>query len=398
MPGFEIFGDEERRQVQDVLNTGVLFRYGFEGARKGHWKAKTFEQELSHRLGVSCCHLCASGTAALSIALAACGVGAGDEVIVPPFTFVATVESVLLAGAVPVFGEIDETLCLAADGLADKLTERTRAVLPVHMCGAMARIDAIAEFCRANDLLLIEDACQSLGATYRGKAAGTFGQMGCFSFDPVKTITCGEGGAVVSDDERLYRAADAFADHGHDHIGSDRGKEGHPILGTNFRISELNAAVGLAQLRKLDKILDIQRRHRDRIKAAMADLDGLRFRKIPDEAGDSATFLSFLLPGEAQARQAAKALNDAGADGCFYWYDNNWHYFRRWDHLKGLCCAAPLPAARYGQCPDYGAVELPRSDAVMARTVSMQIKLGWAEAELDQRAETVKRVLTQVLG
>ncbi|MGD8366743.1 MAG: DegT/DnrJ/EryC1/StrS family aminotransferase [Desulfobacterales bacterium] len=398
MPGFEVFGQEERKQVQDVLETGVLFRYGFDGARKGHWKAKTFEEELAARLGVSYCHLCASGTAALSLALAASGIGAGDEVIVPPFTFVATVEAVLLAGAVPVFSEIDETLCLAPDALSEKLSDKTRAVLPVHMCGAMARIDAIADFCRDHDLVLIEDACQSLGATYGGKAVGTFGKMGCFSFDPVKTVTCGEGGAVVTDEEDLYRSADAFADHGHDHIGSDRGKERHPILGTNFRISELNAAVGVAQLRKLDWMLETQRRHRDRIKEAMAGFRGLSFREIPDEAGDSATFLSFFLPDGQKARQAAAALNEAGADGSFYWYDNNWHYIRQWDHLKDLRCAARLPLALYDQCPDYGAVALPRSDGVMARAISMQIKLTWTEADLQQRAEAVNRVLTQVLG
>ena len=175
MPGFEIFGDEERKQVNDVLETGVLFRYGFDGARKGHWKAKTFEAELARRVGVEYAHLCASGTAALSTAMAACGVGAGDEVIVPPFTFVATVESVLMAGAVPVFADVDETLCLSPEGLASALTPATKAVVPVHMCGAMARIDEIKEICDKKGLTLLEDACQSLGATYKGKALGSFG-------------------------------------------------------------------------------------------------------------------------------------------------------------------------------------------------------------------------------
>ncbi|MCF8049973.1 MAG: DegT/DnrJ/EryC1/StrS family aminotransferase [Desulfobacterales bacterium] len=398
MPGFEIFGDEERKEVMDVIETGVLFRYGFEGARKGRWKARSFEEELTERLGAGYCHLCSSGTAALSIALAACGIGAGDEVIVPPFTFVATVESVLTAGAVPVFAEIDETLCLDPDRIEDKFSERTRAVIPVHMCGAMARIDAIVEICRSRKLVLIEDACQSLGAAYRGKAAGTFGHMGCFSFDPVKTVTCGEGGAVVTDDAALYRAADSFADHGHDHIGNDRGKERHPILGTNFRISELNAAVGLAQLRKLDRILEIQRRHRDRLKEALARFSGIRFRRIPDESGDSATFLSFLLPDEDSARKTAAAFNDAGVDGCFYWYDNNWHYLRQWEHLKRLQCAARLPAAEFDHCPDYSAVDLPQSDSVMARTISMQIKLGWTEEDLDRRCEAMERVLRELVG
>ncbi|MDH3567350.1 MAG: aminotransferase class I/II-fold pyridoxal phosphate-dependent enzyme, partial [Desulfobacteraceae bacterium] len=199
MPGFEIFGDEERKEVQDVLDTGVLARYGFDGVRKGHWKARTFESELATRVGSGYSHLCSSGTAALCVALAACGIGAGDEVIVPPFTFIATVEAVIFAGAAPVFAEIDETLCLDPGAVESVMTPRTKAVLPVHMCGAMARIEDIKNLCSQKGLVLIEDACQALGATFKGKALGTFGHMGCFSFDSVKTITCGEGGAVVTD-------------------------------------------------------------------------------------------------------------------------------------------------------------------------------------------------------
>ncbi|MCK5489202.1 MAG: DegT/DnrJ/EryC1/StrS family aminotransferase, partial [Gemmatimonadetes bacterium] len=259
MPGFEIFGDEERREVGDVLDTGVLFRYGFDDARGGHWKARTFEAELSRRLGADYCHVCSSGTAALDIAMAACGIGAGDEVIVPAFTFIATIEGVLQAGAVPVFADIDETLCLDPESVRDRITERTRAVLPVHMCGSMARIDELASLCAKSDLRLIEDTAQAVGASFHGRSLGTFGDIGCYSFDPVKTITCGEGGAVVTDDESLYHRAEQNSDHGHDHVGSDRGAEGHPILGTNHRISELGAAVGLAQLRKLDWILETQR-------------------------------------------------------------------------------------------------------------------------------------------
>jgi 8-amino-3,8-dideoxy-alpha-D-manno-octulosonate transaminase len=392
MPGFEIFGDEERKEVQDVLNTGVLFRYGFDQARNGHWKAKTFESELSKRIGASYCHLCSSGTAALSIALAACGVGAGDEVIVPPFTFVATIEALLNAGAVPVFAEIDETLCLDPAAVEAVITPRTKAVLPVHMCGAMARIDKIKTLCDQKGLFLIEDACQALGGTLDGKALGTFGHMGCFSFDPVKTITCGEGGAVVTNDKALYTTAQAYADHGHDHIGNDRGLEGHPILGVNFRISELNAAVGLAQLKKLDFILEKQRSHKKAIKKALAQFPEITFRKIPDEDGDSATFLSFFLPDESTARKRIKDLGQAGVDSCFYWYDNNWHYIRMWDHLKKLKSASRLPLQLLDHCPDYEKVELPRSDSIISRMISMLIKLSWTEEEISQRIEKIVNV------
>ncbi|MDX9818347.1 MAG: DegT/DnrJ/EryC1/StrS family aminotransferase [Desulfococcus multivorans] len=393
MPGFEIFGAEERKEVMDVLETGVLFRYGFDGVRKGRWKAKTFEIELAERMGVAYGHLCASGTAALSIALAACGVGAGDEVVVPPFTFVATVEAVIYAGAVPVFSEIDDTLCLDPKSLESVITDRTRAVIPVHMCGAQARIGEIKAVCDRHGLILIEDACQAFGATLDGKALGTFGRMGCFSFDAVKTVTCGEGGAIVTDDQALYLKADAFADHGHDHQGSDRGAEGHEILGTNHRICELNAAVGLAQLRKLDKILEIQRTHKNAIKTALKQCPSITFRHIPDDAGDSATFLSFMLPDESTAREKTAKLAASGVDGCFYWYGNNWHYLRQWDHLKQLSSAARLPLELLENRPDYRKIHLPKSDALMARTLSMQIKLSWSEQAVERRIRSMIDIL-----
>ena len=393
MPGFEIFGEDERREVQEVLETGVLFRYGFEQARKGHFKALTFEKNLGKVIGAEYCHLCSSGTAALSIALASCGIGAGDEVIVPPFTFIATIEAVLNAGAVPVFTEIDETLCMDPDGIENVLSLRTKAVLPVHMCGAMARIDEIKSFCDRKGLTLIEDACQSLGATFNGKGLGTFGRMGCFSFDYVKTITCGEGGAVVTDDKELYLLADQYSDHGHDHIGSDRGLEGHPILGANYRISELNAAIGVAQLGKLDSILGTQRRNKTILKEAMSGFSDISFRTLPDENGDSATFLSFFLPKEEKARNVMAALGRAGVDGCFYWYANNWHYHRQWEHLKKMKAAARLPAEILETFRGYDKIERPRSDGIMKRTISMQIKLSWSDKQIQQRVEKIQDVL-----
>jgi len=392
MPGFEIFGEEERKEVADVLESGVLFRYGFDQARRGHWKARTFEEELAGKLGTGYCHLCSSGTAALSIALAACGIGARDEVIVPAFTFIATIESVLWAGAVPVFAEIDDTLCLDPQSVEACIGPRTRAVLPVHMCGAMAQIDRIEKLCRSRDLLLIEDTAQALGASYQGRALGTFGHMGCFSFDAVKTITCGEGGAVVTRDPELYARAHQFADHGHDHVGSDRGREGHPTLGTNFRISELNAAVGLAQLRKLDAIVQTQRNHKKVFKQALSRFSEVGFRRLPDPEGDSATFLTFFMPDPERAREVTRELGRAGVDGCFYWFDNNWHYHRRWEHFKSLKGPARLPQALWEEVPDYRSLALPRSDAILMRTVSMQVKLGWTQEHMETRIAAMEKV------
>jgi len=257
----------------------------------------------------------------------------------------------------------------------------------------MARIDEIKDLCERKGLILIEDACQSLGATFKGKGLGSFGQMGCFSFDPVKTITCGEGGAIITDDDQLYRTVDAYADHGHDHIGNDRGLEGHLFLGNNYRISELNAAVGLAQLRKLDFILEKQRAHKQVLKEALGNTSEITFREIPDEKGDSATFLSFFLPNKSRAREVAKDLARAGVDGCFYWFDNNWHYIRQWDHIRQLKSASRLPISLLENIPDYGNLDLNKSDRIMGRTISMLIKLSWSAEELEARIEKMASVL-----
>jgi 8-amino-3,8-dideoxy-alpha-D-manno-octulosonate transaminase len=393
MPGFELIGEEERREVLQVIESGVLMRYGFDAARNGQWKSRELEQALATRFGTRHAHVCSSGTAALSTALSACGVGAGDEVILPPFTFVADLETVLLAGAVPVFAEIDETLCLDPRSVAAAITPKTKAVLAVHMCGAMARIDALADLCRAHHLVLIEDVAQAAGASFQGKPLGTFGKIGCFSFDYVKTVTCGEGGAIITDDPQVYDLAQALTDHGHDHLGADRGADNHPHIGANYRLSELNAAVGVAQLAKLDRILATQRAHKALLKEGLIGLRRLQFRELPDPAGDSATFLTFLLPTEDEARQAAKSLGAAGVDGCFYWYDNNWHYHRKWDHIKTFASPGRLPIDRFGYGANLTKIALPQSDAIMGRTISMLIKLRWTQDQVHDRLARMKSAL-----
>ena len=273
------------------------------------------------------------------------------------------------------------------------ITPRTKAVLVVHMCGSMARIDELMEVCKRHEVTLIEDNAQAIGGTFGGKALGTFGEAGILSFDYVKTITCGEGGAVITDDPRVYELVDAFTDHGHDHRGKDRGADQHPHIGANFRISELHAAVGLAQLRKLDRILEIQRQNQRFFLEGLADIPRLRFRAVPDPGGDSATFLTFFLPSEEDARKAARELAAALVDGCFYWYDNNWHYHRKWDHIKQLKSPGPLAVHKAGWLTGLTDLTMPRSDAIMSQTISMQIKLLWTRDEMAERLARMRSVL-----
>ena len=188
MPGFELFGDAERKQVNDVLESGVLMRYGFDGMRNGHWKAVELEKALADRMQVNHVQVVSSGTSALTVALASAGVGAGDEVIMPTFTFVASFESILALGAVPVLVDVDDTMTLDPIAVENAITEKTKVIMPVHMCGSMADLKALIHICDQHNLLLLEDACQAIGGTFEGKPLGSYGDLGCFSFDYEKRL------------------------------------------------------------------------------------------------------------------------------------------------------------------------------------------------------------------
>jgi len=368
MPGFEIFGAEERKQVNDVLETGVLMRYGFDGMRNNHWKAKEFETAFAKRMDSEYCQLVSSGTAALTVALASAGIGAGDEVIMPTFTFVASFESILAVGAVPILVDIDGTLTLDPKAVEAAITPKTKCVMPVHMCGSMADLKTLKAICEKHNLILLEDACQALGGTYEGKPLGSYGDLGCFSFDYVKTITCGEGGAIITNNKKYAQNADHYQDHGHDHIGTDRGAETHPFLGYNFRISELNAAVGLAQLDKLDGILNIQKQNYTILREALETIEGITFRRVPEGGVENYSFLNFFLPTEELTKKAHKALSESGVDACFYWYTNNWHYIKGWEHLKNLKSLGNLSSEVKNQMQD---LTIPISQKVMLLWVEL---------------------------
>ena len=397
MPGFELFGEAEKAQVQDVLDSGVLMRYGFDGMRKGHWKAQELEQAFSKRMQTKYTQVLSSGTAALTVALQSAGVGAGDEVIMPTFTFVASFESIIAIGAVPILVDIDDTLTLAPEAVEKAITKKTKVVMPVHMCGSMADLAALKAICLKHKLLLLEDACQAIGGTYEGKPLGSYGDLGCFSFDYVKTITCGEGGALITNNETYYKNADHYSDHGHDHIGKDRGAESHPFLGYNFRISELNAAVGCAQIKRLDSFLEIQKKNYTILRDVLKGIDGLTFRRVPDRGVENYSFLNFFLPTEESTRKAHKALVESGVDVCFYWYDNNWHYYRKWQHLTNLTSLGKLPKDLTENLPNYNKADFSKSDFWMGRTISSLVKLSWTEEEVSKRAKLMTRVITESL-
>jgi len=338
-----------------------------------------------------------SGTAGITIALACAGVGAGDEVILPTFTFVASFEAVLALGAVPILADIDDTLTLDPIAVEKAISEKTKAVMPVHMCGSMADLGALKSICEKHNLILLEDACQAIGGSFDGKPLGSYGDMGVFSFDYVKTITCGEGGAIISNSEKIIKNADHYSDHGHDHVGNDRGAEGHPFLGYNYRISELNAAVGLAQIARLDEFLSIQKKNYLILREALSTIPELVFRKVPKGGVENYSFLSFFMPSEGSAKKAQSALSEAGIDGCFYWYDNNWHYYRKWEHLTERKSLGKLPQEVLDGLQDFSKTDFSQSDHWVGRNISCLIKLSWSEEEVRERAKKMAEVIQNVV-
>lgn len=396
MPGFEFFGDLERKEVNDVLDSGVLMRYGFDHVRKYN-KSKKLEELLQERMQVKYAQLVSSGTAALTVALMAAHVNSGDQVILPTFTFVASFEAILSVGAVPIMVDIDDTLGLNAEAVEKAITKKTKAVMAVHMCGSMTDLTPLRKLCAKHELILIEDACQAIGGTFNNRPLGTIGKIGCFSFDYVKTITCGEGGAIITNNKKYYTKADQFSDHGHDHLGVDRGADKHPVLGYNFRISELNAAVGVAQIKRLDDFLAIQKKHYTILEEALKTIPQVTFRRIPKGGVQNYSFFNFFLPTKAITKKVQTAFAAQGIDSTFYWFDNNWHYQRKWDHLKHLKGLNYYSMAQYDGLPNYYKSDFSASDAIISKTISCLIKLSWTEQQVKERAYKMVEIIKTLI-
>lgn len=395
MPGYELIGTEEKAEVDAVMQTGVLARYGFEQIRNGSWKARDLEQALCNTIGVGYAQLVNNGTAALSTALAALNIGAGHEVIMPVFSDVACFEAIIGIGAIPVLADVDESLTIKPEVLKEMVTDKTRAVIAVHTAGSICNIEAIKTFCTEHKLLLIEDASQAIGASLNGRQAGSYGDIACFSFDAYNTITCGEGGAVITNDANLYKLCNEYTDHGHDHLGTTRSEDGHKYIGTNYRISELHAAVGLAQLKKLPEIVKKQKQLHSVLKQELSAVPGLSFRQAPGADADNCGYVTVLLNTEEQTRTAALALKTAGIPH-MYWYENKWHYVHKWEHFKNGSWMNRLYNDQKTRILQHSNLAFPMSDVIMSRCLSFAVSLKWNDGDAGQRGKQIAKILNDL--
>lgn len=384
-PGAFWYGKEEMDAVMEVMQSGYLFRYGNENDPKFLHKVSTLEKEFARYSNAKFVVATSSGTSSLVASVLALGLKPGDEIIVPAYTFVASYSSIIFAGMVPVLAEIDESLTLDPDDIEHRITPRTKAIMPVHMLGNPCDMDRIMAIAKKHHLLVIEDSCQAAGASWKGRKTGSIGDVGAFSLNFFKTINTGDGGLVITNDEEIYETAFGVHDQGHkpNRFGVEVGNRN--ILGLNFRMNEITAAVGLAQLGKLDKIINALRQKRTRFKDLISHSKGFKFRVLNDPDGDCATLCTVIFDKKEQAAEVSKSLGSRTVD------QSGWHVYFNMEQILNHLKVIGLPHTRGSY---------PKTDDILSRAINISIGVvdgglgaGWgininsSEAEIESAAK-----------
>jgi len=357
-PGSQWIGKEEIQELLEVMSSGYLFRYGNLDDPDFKHKVYSFEQEFAAKCGVRYALATSSGTAALVCALKAMGIGEGDEVIVPAYTFIATYSAVIFAGGIPVLAEIDESLNLDPTDIERRMTARTKAIMPVHMLGNPCDLHGIMAVAEKHSLPVIEDVCQANGASYKGRELGSSGEVGTFSLNIFKTVTAGDGGVVVTDDENLYTLAFGFHDQGHSPLRAGVEVGTRSILGMNFRMNELTGAVALAQLRKLDRIIAVLREKKRLFKESIGAIKGMKFRTLNDPEGECGTLCTVIFDNPEKADRVSRRLGTTTVD------HSGWHVYSNMEHFNRYLREIGRP---------HGKGAYPRTDSILSRAINLSV-------------------------
>jgi 8-amino-3,8-dideoxy-alpha-D-manno-octulosonate transaminase len=405
-PGGMELGQEEREAVLGVLDSRRLIRfYGADDPDGDDCGSEVDEFELefaarmesAHALGVT------SGTAALITSLAALEIGPGDEVILPAYTFIASAAAILAVGGIPVIAEVDDSLTLDPRTLRQAITQHTRAIMPVHMRGMPARMDELLEIAAERGLSVVEDAAQATGASYRGRAVGSFGDINAFSLQMHKIITTGEGGVLTTDDPNLLFRAKCF----HDSASEWRGAAWqHPdpsvrktfvaFPGMNFRMAEITGAIGRIQLRRLDSLLSRMRRHKAVLRAALQETGRVALRSVTDP-GEAATALVFFVADARQARRVSDATNAEGVAARVLYVEgeHDWHVYACWRDLlaKRTWNKQGYPFSVARREIDYRADSCPRSLDLLSRAVHVDVPPQLTEQDVEETAIALRKVV-----
>ncbi len=352
-----ILGAEERAAVEDVLSSGMMVDASYEGGKY----VRGFEGKVKRLLGAKNVIAVNSGTAALHSTLLALGVKAGDEVVVPPMTFVATANVVLALGAKPVFADVKDDYNLDPAAFKRALTKKTKAVIPVHVYGYPADMDELREVARTKSVAVVEDAAESLGATYKGTQTGRLSAAGCFSMYATKVVTSGEGGAVSTDDDELADRLRLVRNHGMVH-GYDT-----KHLGFNYRLPELSAAIASVQMDKLDGFLKARAKNAAFLNETLKPVDGATFTQ--DAADRTHVFYLYTLSLRRNRDKVLQALNDAGVGAAVYW-------------------KVPVHRTPLYMKLGYGRKELKKAESAARHVISLPVHPALSDTELQSVADT----------
>jgi dTDP-4-amino-4,6-dideoxygalactose transaminase len=395
-PGVSCIDEQEIAEVTHLLRIGQLFRHGTDS------RVRAFEREAAAKLGVNHALMVNSGTSALICGLIGLGIGPGDEVIVPAYTYIATAAAVIAVGAVPIIVEIDESLGLDPADFETKITPRTKAVIPVYMQGVPARVEAIWKVARRHHLKVLEDCCQCIGGMYRGKMVGSLGDAGAWSLNYFKVITCGEGGLVFTNDYRVYERACFASDPAlpmwmRETIATEGWTE-KPFSAHCFRPSELLGGIALVQLHKLDRILSYTRALKRAFLGALSEPRGYCLQHVDDPAGDCGISAAIIVHTEKAAKKYAEALTAEGLP-CGTAHNEGFpdrHIYRYWDSI--LEKNAPHPHASvwnhptYTGNPHYSRDMCPRSLSILNRSLRFGFNMKMQEHHARAMAHAINKV------
>lgn len=394
-PGGRRIDGREEDAVLGVLRSKRLFRYY--GVNAGPSKVEELESRFASKMGVRHALAVASGTTALTSALAGLGVGPGDEVIVPAYTWISTAAAVIAVGAVPVIAEVDDSLTLDPADTENKLTDSTKVILPVHMRGAPSDMGAIKEIATKYGIRLLEDTAQADGGSFEGRMLGSIGDAGIFSLQFNKILTSGEGGVVTTSDPIVYERALMY----HDVAASQRADipVNSAMLGINCRMSELQGAVALVQLEKLDALLADMRRNKAAIKNAVSgavERAGGKFRRLTDPAGDTAIALIFFMPTAEKAKLAASALAAEGVSTSVLFEPDHsdYHIYYHWTPvLHKRYWANEGPWDWHKGAIEYSQDMCPQSLELLGRAVHIDVSPDLTEENISEISAAINKVL-----
>jgi len=402
--GTAFYDDKETAELASVVENRQPFRFGPRRGSDAPLKVLTFEKEFAQHINTKYSLAVTSGTAALEVAYNALGIGPGDEVIMPAWTWHSDATAVVRAGALPVFAEIDESFNIDPDDIEHRITPNTKVLVAVHVQGTPADMDKVMAIARKHNLKVLEDSAQAVGARYKGKPTGSIGDIGIFSHQESKTITSGEGGSVVTNDPLLFERAVRFHDLGgmrapHQAIvGTPKLGRGAAFVGTNLRMNEFTGGVMLAQVRKLDTILAAVRRHAQRVYEGVRDLPGIRFRHQPDPAGEIGTVVFIRFDNKEQCDRFVAAMSAENVPvgkpvGSVVLPVQPYI-----EHKVTVHPAWPTWTSERGRQIQYGAAACPRTLDILSRFAGPAINPKYTDGDVDDIIKAVRKVYPQVMA